>query len=251
MPAAIPSSILASPRRIASALCLFMWIAPLAHAQDAPKPQQAVIMNSHGFLAAHPDLRWRQRGLEELRDDQPEAALEYFKRAARYADKPSQAMVAEMLWTGWGTAVDRPLAYAWMDLAAERTYMPFLAQREEYWNALDEAERTRARQVGTAVHAEYGAAVAKPRLAGKLRFGRRTTGSRTGFVGSLKVYLPGGVVDGSHYYDKQYWQPEKYWAWQDRIWKAPHTGRVDVLPLEVVDDEATPPAEDGGDGGQP
>ena len=76
MPAAIPSSILASPRRIASALCLFMWIAPLAHAQDAPKPQQAVIMNSHGFLAAHPDLRWRQRGLEELRDDQPEAALE-------------------------------------------------------------------------------------------------------------------------------------------------------------------------------
>ena len=107
-----------------------------------------------------------------------------------------------------------------------------------------------ARDVGVAVYAEYGDAVAKPRLARKLRFGGRPTGSRTGFVGALKIVLPEGTVDGAHYYDKRYWQPERYWEWQDSIWKAPNTGSVAVRPLEVVpeaDEPATPAEADRDD----
>src|SRR5690606_21961142 len=155
-------------------LALITFAAPEALArEDTPKPlfdegDQAV-MSSSGFLAAHPDLRWRGEGLAAFEEGRTGEALTYFKRAARYADKPSQAMVAEMLWTGTGTPQDRPLAYAWMDVAAERAYIPFLSKREEYWNALSEAERAQALEAGAAVYDEYRDGVAKERLERLLR----------------------------------------------------------------------------------
>ena len=240
-------------------LCaLFTFAAPLVFAQDDPPRQRidqgdAQVMHTEGFLAAHPDLRWRREGLASMEADREGEAFTYFKRAARYADKPSQAMVAEMLWTGTGTPVDRPLAYAWMDVAAERAYIPFLAKREQYWNELSEAERAEALAVGAAIYEEYRDAVAKERLERLLRRAKRNvTGSRVGSVGNLKVIVPGPggsalTIDGSRYYDEQYWEPEHYWAWQDSIWKDPPTGRVTVAPLEVVRedaDEAAPEPDD-------
>ena len=132
--------------------CLFTLFATPALADDTDQPLfdqgDELVMSSEGFLSSHPDLRWRGEGLEALQEDRAGEAFDYFKRAAKYADKPSQAMVAEMLWTGTGTPMDRPLAYAWMDVAAERAYIPFLAKREQYWNALSEAEQARALEVG-------------------------------------------------------------------------------------------------------
>ncbi|HET8818969.1 MAG TPA: hypothetical protein VFM73_05440 [Xanthomonadaceae bacterium] len=214
-------------------------------AQDQPRfePADQDVMSTAGFLAAHPDLRWRSEGMAALEEDRAGEAFTYFKRASRYADKPSQAMVAEMLWTGTGTPMDRPAAYAWMDVAAERAYIPFLAKREQYWNALSAAERQEALAVGAAIYDEYNDAVAKERLERLLRRAQRNvTGSRTGSVGNLQVMVPGpgGImltIDGSRYYDDQYWEPEHYWAWQDSIWKDPPTGNVRVAPLEVVREE--------------
>ncbi len=60
-----------------------------------------------------------------------------FLRAARYADKPSQAMIAQMLWNGDGVPVDRVMAYVWADLAAERGYPAFIATREKFWSELN------------------------------------------------------------------------------------------------------------------
>ena len=55
---------------------------------------------------------------------------------------------------------DRALAYAWMDVAAERLYHDFLVRREGYWRALDEAQRNGAELPVTAlveeVYAEIG-----------------------------------------------------------------------------------------------
>ncbi|MCD9029476.1 hypothetical protein LDO26_14875 [Luteimonas sp. BDR2-5] len=223
---------------------------PQAASAQAADALDEEIMSSAGFLAAHPDLQNRGRGWEAYNAGRFDEALTWFRRAARYADKPSQGMIAEMLWKGEGVERDPALAYAWMDLAAERHYRGFVLLRERYWAQLDEAQRQEAMIRGEAVYAEYGDVVAKPRIASVLRRERRqSTGSRTGFVGSLQIMVPGpgGVmqtIDGSRYYASKFWDPEEYQAWHDAVWKDPPTGRVDVGEIEPLrgeaDDQATP-----------
>jgi len=203
---------------------------------------------SEGFLEYHPDLRWRKIGLERYEQGKLDSALQAFIRSSRYADKGSQAMVAEMYWKGEGTQVDRAQAYAWMDLAAERGYKDFLAVREHYWNSLDNQEQKRALVVGKDIYADFGDDVAKPRLERKITQGRRkTTGSRTGYKGALTVLLPGNgnwiTLDGEQYYNDKFWQPELYFEWQDQIWREPYKGRVEV---GAVTELGTKDADAGG-----
>ena len=214
--------------------------------EGSPRPE----VLTASFLAAHPDIKFRMAGLEAMHDERHEAAFEAFRDAAYYADKVSQAMVAELYWSGTGVANDRALAYAWMDLAAERGYSHFIALREKYWTQLDADERERAVQEGQAIYAEYGDTVAKVRLKKKLDSGRRKiTGSRVGFVGALKVMVPGPTgawlsLDGSTYYADHYWRPDDYFEWQDRVWSAPPQGTVDVGPISSAAPqipEASPP----------
>lgn len=218
----------------------------LALNPDADKPHVAAM--TEGFLKYHPDLRWRRIGLERFEAGDHARALEAFIRSSRFADKGSQAMVAEMYWSGQGGGVDRARAYAWMDLAAERGYKDFLKIRERYWSQLDPAERERALEIGASVYAEYGDAVAKPRLERKLAQGRRNvTGSRTGFTGALTVLVPGNgtwiSLDGSQYYEDRFWKSEQYFEWQDQIWREPYRGVVEVGELTQAE-----PSEDAESG---
>src|SRR5690606_8288345 len=161
-----------------------------------PPPERAVSGNylgepgippellTSGFLTAHPDIRWRREASYSYNRKEYELAMDQFLRAARYADKPSQAMIAEMYWRGLGVPQDRELGYAWMDLAAERMYPNFVIKRERYWQLLDADQRRGAIERGQRLLAEYGDDVAKPRLAKVLRQAKReTTGSHAGFVG--------------------------------------------------------------------
>lgn len=133
------------------------------------------------FDAAHPDQYFRSRAAQAIVAGRPEAAVEAFRSAARYGDKPSQLALAFAYWTGEGVAEDRALGYVWADLAAERGVPAFLAVRERMWQQLTDDERARAQQQGAALAAEYQDAVAQPRLERLLRRGARTkTGSRTG-----------------------------------------------------------------------
>lgn len=196
------------------------------------------ILSSSSFIDAHPDLMHRLRGLDAYKKAHHSEAFTHFKRAAKFADKPSQGMVAEMLWKGEGVEKNRPLAYAWMDLAAERLYPTMLVHRERYWKTLTEQERAQAITLGEAVYAAYGDSVAKKRLEIALRREKnKTTGSRTGFVGSIAITINTSsgpqTIDGSQYYQDKFWKPEQYWKWQDTAWKNPPTGRVDIGPLEV------------------
>jgi len=202
-----------------------------------PDPNTDPVITTAGFLSWHPDLRFRLLGQEALRRDRPEDAFKYFRRAAFYADKPSQGMVAEMLWNGNGVERDRALAYAWMDLAAERGYRGFLALRERYWDELDETGRARAIEVGQEVYARYGDSAAKPRIVTQLRRGRRqAVGSRTGATGNVQIHVagPSGYerIDGSKFYAPRYWDPEQYQQWHDAIWQKPRIGRVTVGDVE-------------------
>src|SRR5690606_26242536 len=126
-------------------------------------------MMTAGFLAGHPDVRWRREGQHSYSRGEYDIALDQFLRAARYGDKPAQAMLAEMYWKGIGVARDRPRGYAWMDIAAERRFPNFVILRERYWNNLDARERERAIDVGRPLMDEYGDARARLRLAKVMR----------------------------------------------------------------------------------
>ncbi|MHC9083610.1 sel1 repeat family protein [Luteimonas sp. RIT-PG2_3] len=221
------------------------------HAQTRtlpPDPTEDPLVIRAGFLNAHPDLRFRLLGLERMKQGKHEDALKFFMRAGFYADKPSQGMVAEMLWTGQGQPQDKALAYAWMDLAAERGYAGFLGLRERYWAGLDEAERERALSEGQALYARYGDAAAKPRIATVLRRERkRMTGSRTGFVGYVQILVPSpsGMeqIDGSKYYDPRYWDPDQYQQWHDATWSQARVGRVTVGEIQAATGPDLPPVQ--------
>lgn len=214
------------------------WAETGVKALSSPDPTEDPLMMNAGFLSSHPDLRYRMLGLEKYKDKKYEEAFRFFQRASYYADKPSQGMVAEMLWDGLGIEPDRALAYAWMDLAAERGYRGFLGLRERYWDQLSEAEQARSLEEGLAVYAKYGDDAAKPRIAGVLRRERKkSVGSRTGFTGSVQILVPGpggsmDVIDGSKYYDDRYWDAEKYQAWHDSVWMKPRVGLVHVGEIE-------------------
>jgi hypothetical protein len=194
------------------------------------------IFSTDAFLGAHPDLRWRLRGLEKYQKGEYDEAFKDFRRAARYADKPAQAMVAEMLWKGEGTKSDRALAYAWMDLAAEREYPTLAVFREQYWAQLTPEEQKQALEIGKAVYAEYRDSVAKPRLESQLRNARSDiTGSRTGMTGGLKIYLPSPTgelfIEGREFFDPRFWDPKQYWQWASKGWTELPKARVTVGPL--------------------
>ncbi|MEO6801029.1 MAG: hypothetical protein ABI178_13920 [Rhodanobacter sp.] len=81
-------------------------------------------------IASHDDLWYRELGRKDYENGNPAVAMRLFLHAARYADKPSQAIIATMYWNGDGVEQSRPLAYAWMDLAANHGYPKLLVQRE-------------------------------------------------------------------------------------------------------------------------
>lgn len=193
-----------------------------------------------GFLSSHPDVLYRQFGLDLLHRGQHERGINALLRAARYADKASQAVIAEGYWQGqFGLPRDPSTAYAWMDLAAERGYPELLALREKYWIALSESERSRALELGPSIYMHYGDDVARPKLAKVLRRGiREVTGSRTGFGGNLTIVgsLPGGGsgaptaakdttmvpsthIPGGKFYAPALWQPRLYFRQQDMDWR--------------------------------
>lgn len=213
----------------------------------AANPTIDPVLVAAGFLDGHPDLRYRARGLDEYGRRNHTAAFEQFKRAAWYSDKPSQAIVAEMLWIGLGVPMDRALAYVWMDLAAERDYRSFKQKRDMYWRQLDEIERARAVREAPAIVAEYADAAAEPRLHAVLvRERRRATGSRLGSTTSpMSISVPGvGIIDSTAYYRPRYWEPEQYRAWQDSVWTDLRViGTVDVGEVEQVGDP-TPATSD-------
>lgn len=214
---------------------------PPKHGEFVGEAGIALEVMTEGFLAAHPDIRWRREGLHDYSNQRYEQAMTHFLSAARYADKASQAMVAEMHWLGLGVPKDPVQGYIWMDLAAERQYPNFMILREAYWAKLDAAQQQAAIEQGQAVYAEYGDDVAQPRLERVLRRERRKlTGSRTGFVGGNLTIIPntgplagsGMTIRAEEFYHAKYWEPAKYWELQDSIWKNPPRPEVEVGPLE-------------------
>lgn len=268
-----------SPLVITSALLAFLLTSAghISPAQAEHRPaslsqDDIQIIQSSFFAGAHPDLRWRLSALENIRQGNDSFVMEELLRAARYGDKPSQAMVAEAYWKGlYKEKVDRPLAYAWMDLAAERGYKPLLVKREVYWSKLSAAEQDEAIERGAEVYAEYGDDVALPRLDEKLRRARsEKTGSRLGSnavapgvitpgaskvkisvstpisalvdpnigsLGSMHANVSSGA-NRSKTWESKFWDLDRYIAWKavalDAEFSGLGDGEVEVLPIKAV-----------------
>lgn len=204
-------------------------------------------------MDAHPDLLYRQQGLEEYGRQNHFEAFRLFQRAGHFSDKPSQAIVGEMLWIGLGTQKNRGLAYVWMELAAERGYAAFVEKRDRYWRELDEQERQVATTQGDAIRAEYADEVAERRLHRVLRLARsRMTGSRLGSQASkVEIIVPGhGRIDGSRFYDPRFWDPRQYRQWHDEVWMGLRIGQVRVGEVDQVRESADP-AQDPAVGPEP
>lgn len=220
------------------ALLAALLAAPL-RAQPAARIDEVLQVHS----SKHFDQFFRKRGFESHRAGRHDAAMRYFKMAASYADKTAQLAVATMYLNGEGVAPDPALAYAWADLAAERGYPKFIAERERIWARLGAAEQRRALELGSAIYAEYGDAAAKPRMEFQLGLLKKSmTGSRAGFEGNLRVsnyagcrgVTTGGATVGQgcfvpDYWAPRNWHPEAYWKEQDALWMP--RGEVDIGPL--------------------
>lgn len=236
--------------RLVLFLALALLVPAHAIAQQPTRPASRDpitddVLVAGGFLDGHPDLRHRNNGLEAYSRRAFTEAIEEFKRAAWYADKPSQAVVGEMYWDGMGVAQDRALGLVWMDLAAERGYDFFSRKRDYYWNTLSEAERKRALAAAREIHREYADEAAEPRLAAALRRARsKMTGSRVGSMSSaVQIIVPGyGSIDATRFYDPQFWDPKQYREWQDTYWVDLKVGQVTVGDLEQVDTGTQPEA---------
>jgi hypothetical protein len=234
-------------RKLALMVATAALLAGTALARDNPAAKRDPTINSTmvaaGFLDSHPDLLYRSRGLDRYGEREYDEAFQQFRRAAYYSDKPSQAIVGEMLWIGLGAPKDRALAYVWMDLAAERGYLSFVEKRKLYWDQLDESERIRAEREGAAIRADYGDAVAEQRLHYMLRRERsKMTGSRLASLANpVQISVPGvGTLDSSQYYHPKYWEPKEYRAWQDSIWQELRIGKVSVGDVQQLSDADAP-----------
>lgn len=218
-------------------LASLMAVAPSSLASEVPphaaglSGEDVVIVSTESFLASHPDQHYRLKAQGALHEGDPASARRYFTRASRYADKLSQAMLAQMLWEGSGGEADRALAYVWMDLAAERSTPLLIAERERFWNALDPGERQRALAMGKAIFDEYADDVAQPRLEREMRKAQlATVGSRivqrSGkmdvcigqvWITSNHQFVCSVQVNAHRYYQPRFWEPARYWAWQNQV----------------------------------
>ena len=198
-----------------------------------------VVLASEGFLNAHPDMKFRTEGFLAYQDGRFAEARSHFLRAAEFADKPAQAMLAEMAWKGIGQPPDRSIGYVWADIAAERGYRQFVILRERYLSELDATERARAVEEGAAFMQRYGDASAQYRLVKHLQRARRLMISGRARK-DVDVWVPGPYglrtqIRGHDFYASKFWEPEQYFMWVDAVWKNPPIENVEVGPLESVE----------------
>ena len=153
-----------------------------AASMDDPASRDVLAAMQRTSTMGHPDEFGEFAGMRYYADGNYAKAMDYFKLGARYADKLSQLSIGLMYLHGEGVERDPATAYAWLSLAAERNYPRYVATRDELWKELNASQRAQATATLTQLSAEYGDAVAKPRMARELRQGRsEMTGSYLGF----------------------------------------------------------------------
>jgi TPR repeat protein len=166
-------------------------------------------------------------------------ALQMFRASARWADKLSQYNLGVMHYKGEGTEPDPATAWAWFELAAEREYPQMVEAADSLWADLDEDQRKRARIIHDELLPVYGDEVAVERTARYMeREKRKMTGSRVGFIGTMKIYTRDGLHhDGESFYAAERWDYRRLIELEARIFDELARGRVEVREIDIIEDE--------------
>lgn len=218
----------------------------------------------------HPDLHGQFGGILRYEKGDYKGAMKYFLLGARYADKVSQMSIGLLYLNGQGVAKDPVAAYAWIALSAERNYPKFVETRDGVWAQLNPQQQAQATDMLKQLMAEYGDAVAKPRMIAELQQGKlHMTGSPVGFETYQQSGTPaqfaaaasgqyfgaagfdpgepmpdcglgsveGGVINGcGDYWGENRWNSTSYFKAADSFWN----GTVKIGPLQQVSKKPTP-----------
>jgi hypothetical protein len=245
-------------------------------APAAPTDQQlqhTLKSMSENSTEGHPDLHGQFGGILRYEKGDYAGAMKYFLLGARYADKVSQLSIGLMYLNGQGVPKDPVTAYAWIALSAERNYPKFVDTRDSVWAQLDPEQRDKANEILKQLMAEYGDAVAKPRMVAQLQQGKlHMTGSPAGVddavleqstlaqfstqltgaaVGAAGLdagdplpdcglgAVEGGVITGcGEFWAENRWNSRTYFKAEDSFW----SGTVKVGDLQKVHNSPTPAA---------
>jgi hypothetical protein len=110
-------------------------------------------------------------GAQNYGTDHTEAAQRFFREAAGWASKPAQYVLGVMALNGDHQPMDRPLAFAWFTLAAERGTPRFTQPRDALKATLTADESKRAEAYLATMRGTYADAVAAPRAETRYRDG--------------------------------------------------------------------------------
>ncbi|RUL64190.1 sel1 repeat family protein [Dyella dinghuensis] len=258
----------------------------VAAAQSDQQLQHTLKSMKENSTEGHPDLHGQFGGILRYEKGDYAGAMKYFLLGARYADKVSQLSIGLMYLNGQGVPKDPVTGYAWIALSAERNYPKFVETRDSVWAQLDPDQRDKANEILKQLTAEYGDAVAKPRMVAELQQGKlHMTGSPLGvaifnsqatksqFFGNLSGAglgaagldagdpLPdcglgsveGGVITGcGDFWAENRWNSKTYFKAQDSFWSG--TVRVGALqdvstkPTSVAQPASSTPSTDEPDG---
>ncbi|HRQ65502.1 MAG TPA: hypothetical protein PKZ76_11695 [Xanthomonadaceae bacterium] len=191
-------------------------------------------------IAALPGHYFHHMGELAYKREDYRNARTLFERSAHWGDKLSQFNLGVIHYQGQGVPVNKPMAWAWFAVSAERRYARMEKTASMVWQELDAAGRAEAERLYEDLLARYGDAVAVPRAERRMERERRNvTGSRTGMVGNLVVIDPGTGQswDGTRFYDPKFFDFAGLMEREAILMDAIDRGRVELRELELKDDD--------------
>lgn len=191
-------------------------------------------------IAALPGHYFHHMGELAYKREDYRNAQTLFERSAHWGDKLSQFNLGVIHYQGQGVPVNKPLAWAWFAVSAERRYARMEKTASVVWQELNATDRVEAERLYQDLIARYGDAVAVPRAERRMERERRNaTGSRTGMVGNLVVLDPrtGQTWDGTRFYDPKFFNFAGLMEREAILMDAMDRGRVELRDLELKDDD--------------
>jgi len=186
-----------------------------------------------------PGARPYVQAMEDFRNGRMFSARHNFLEAAHWADKIAQYNLGVIHYQGHGVPVDRPRAWAWFDLAAERGYPQLVDMAALVWEEFDEREQAAARDIRAELAERYSDAVAIPRTARYMELEqRRMTGSRVGMIGNLTIITGDGVTrSGEDFYRRENRDFYSVVGRETALYRRLNTGRVEISDIDVIDED--------------